>query len=157
MVIVYTYPSPQIFNPRMERSIIKPQGLNYRKTQFGPLVNSQAAGVYNAFPGKIIGVFKEQVRNPTFFTLPFAYYNIFCLHNVTFLLRDPKSYQIFRQTLTALSAHHHCVLYTCLSLQGHRFVPSDDPTAVVSRRGEGMMVMPQERLTQFLICPHLLR
>lgn len=89
MVIVYTYPSPQIFNPRMERSIVKPQGLNYRKTQFGPLVNSQAAGVYNAFPGKIIGVFKEQVRNPTFFTLPFAYYNIFCLHNVTFLLRDP--------------------------------------------------------------------
>lgn len=35
-------------------------------------------------------------------------------------------------------------------------MPGDNPT-VISARGEGMTVMPQERLTQFLICSHLLR
>lgn len=37
-----------------------------------PSVPFQGARFYNALPGKIIGVFKEQVRNLRFFTLPLA-------------------------------------------------------------------------------------
>lgn len=105
-----------------------------------PFVTLQAAGFYHALSGKIIGVFKEQVRNPRFFTLPLATRPAFKTPFADLMPLsswESQSYQVFRQTLPALSACHPlCSVHSLHSL-GHHFVPSDHPAVVVSRRDDG--------------------